>query len=129
MTSPDAPQPHTRCDRNVDCPCWNAGAVAEARTRILPERSRQIVDYIRALVEGDPDLDQTAIAQCVAYVFAEPTGTVQRAARSASPRIGGPLAVERLRASVIEALNAVDDEWTAGELTDLIAAEYERLSR
>lgn len=46
----------------------------------------------------------------------------------ATPSSEPALDVERLSASVIEALNAVDDEWTADELTDLIAAEYRRLS-
>ena len=67
MTPPD---PHSRCSRTADCPCWRAGAIAEAETRRLPERTRQIVDYIRAVAEYEPSLDQTAIAQRVANVFA-----------------------------------------------------------
>jgi hypothetical protein len=72
---------HARCDRTVECPCWHAGAVAEAMTRRLPERTRQIVEYIRALAEGEPELDQTAIAQRVAYVFASQPDATEEAGR------------------------------------------------
>lgn len=94
---------HMRCRETTGCPCWTAGAVAEAKARRPSPQTRQVVDYIRAVAETNPRLDERAIADLVARVF----GTTERPMTTPDP-----LRVLRLSGEQMASIEpSLDGEW------------------
>ena len=60
---------HLRCGGQLDCPCWCAGAQAEAEIRRVRVAAREITDYIRALGDSDPVMSTADMAAAVWRVY------------------------------------------------------------